>query len=122
MTCVLQPPQGVLGTIKSGKSALVHRYLTGSYLGLEPAEGEFHYLSPNKRPSLWPSLHSAPWDLSFPHKAQTLGSPKGTEGVCEWGKKNNILYLDMECKKLEKACRIPGLFPTYLIEAELWVT
>uniref|UniRef100_A0A8C6XC42 ArfGAP with GTPase domain, ankyrin repeat and PH domain 2 n=1 Tax=Naja naja TaxID=35670 RepID=A0A8C6XC42_NAJNA len=31
---------GVLGTIKSGKSALVHRYLTGSYLGLEPAEGE----------------------------------------------------------------------------------
>ncbi|KAM3848936.1 arf-GAP with GTPase, ANK repeat and PH domain-containing protein 2 isoform 1-T1 [Vipera latastei] len=30
---------GVLGTIKSGKSALVHRYLTGSYLGLEPAEG-----------------------------------------------------------------------------------
>ncbi|XP_077185081.1 arf-GAP with GTPase, ANK repeat and PH domain-containing protein 2 isoform X2 [Paroedura picta] len=30
---------GVLGTVKSGKSALVHRYLTGSYLGLEPAEG-----------------------------------------------------------------------------------
>ncbi|XP_032994366.1 arf-GAP with GTPase, ANK repeat and PH domain-containing protein 2 isoform X2 [Lacerta agilis] len=30
---------GILGTIKSGKSALVHRYLTGSYLGLEPAEG-----------------------------------------------------------------------------------
>nr|XP_034958837.1 arf-GAP with GTPase, ANK repeat and PH domain-containing protein 2 isoform X1 [Zootoca vivipara] len=30
---------GILGTMKSGKSALVHRYLTGSYLGLEPAEG-----------------------------------------------------------------------------------
>ncbi|XP_042303996.1 arf-GAP with GTPase, ANK repeat and PH domain-containing protein 2 isoform X2 [Sceloporus undulatus] len=30
---------GILGTIKSGKSALVHRYLTGSYLGLEPTEG-----------------------------------------------------------------------------------
>ncbi|XP_062975744.1 arf-GAP with GTPase, ANK repeat and PH domain-containing protein 2 isoform X2 [Elgaria multicarinata webbii] len=30
---------GVLGTIRSGKSALVHRYLTGSYLGLEPTEG-----------------------------------------------------------------------------------
>ncbi|KAG8129542.1 hypothetical protein E2320_016218 [Naja naja] len=40
---------GVLGTIKSGKSALVHRYLTGSYLGLEPAEevvvdGQSHLL------------------------------------------------------------------------------
>ncbi|XP_050781233.1 arf-GAP with GTPase, ANK repeat and PH domain-containing protein 2 isoform X2 [Gopherus flavomarginatus] len=33
---------GVLGSIKSGKSALVHRFLTGSYLGLEPAEsGQF---------------------------------------------------------------------------------
>uniref|UniRef100_A0A6J0SUV6 Arf-GAP with GTPase, ANK repeat and PH domain-containing protein 2 isoform X2 n=1 Tax=Pogona vitticeps TaxID=103695 RepID=A0A6J0SUV6_9SAUR len=30
---------GILGTIKSGKSALLHRYLTGSYLGLEPTEG-----------------------------------------------------------------------------------
>uniref|UniRef100_A0A8D0BNT7 ArfGAP with GTPase domain, ankyrin repeat and PH domain 2 n=1 Tax=Salvator merianae TaxID=96440 RepID=A0A8D0BNT7_SALMN len=30
---------GILGTVKSGKSALVHRYLTGSYLGLEPTEG-----------------------------------------------------------------------------------
>ncbi|XP_030410456.1 arf-GAP with GTPase, ANK repeat and PH domain-containing protein 2 isoform X2 [Gopherus evgoodei] len=33
---------GVLGSTKSGKSALVHRFLTGSYLGLEPAEsGQF---------------------------------------------------------------------------------
>ncbi|CAM2109596.1 unnamed protein product [Caretta caretta] len=33
---------GVLGSMKSGKSALVHRFLTGSYLGLEPAEsGQF---------------------------------------------------------------------------------
>ncbi|KAJ8358534.1 hypothetical protein SKAU_G00150590 [Synaphobranchus kaupii] len=30
---------GVLGSIRSGKSALVHRYLTGSYLPLESAEG-----------------------------------------------------------------------------------
>ncbi|KAJ8412080.1 hypothetical protein AAFF_G00143470 [Aldrovandia affinis] len=30
---------GVLGSLKSGKSALVHRYLTGSYLPLESAEG-----------------------------------------------------------------------------------
>ncbi|KAI1891089.1 hypothetical protein AGOR_G00160310 [Albula goreensis] len=30
---------GVLGNLKSGKSALVHRYLTGNYLPLESAEG-----------------------------------------------------------------------------------
>uniref|UniRef100_A0A8C3UZQ2 ArfGAP with GTPase domain, ankyrin repeat and PH domain 2 n=1 Tax=Catharus ustulatus TaxID=91951 RepID=A0A8C3UZQ2_CATUS len=44
------PPQGVLGSSKSGKSALVHRFLTGSYVGLEvsppfpslpPAGGQF---------------------------------------------------------------------------------
>ncbi|XP_074835609.1 arf-GAP with GTPase, ANK repeat and PH domain-containing protein 2 isoform X3 [Carettochelys insculpta] len=33
---------GILGSTTSGKSALVHRFLTGSYLGLEPAEsGQF---------------------------------------------------------------------------------
>uniref|UniRef100_A0A8B9S0M0 ArfGAP with GTPase domain, ankyrin repeat and PH domain 2 n=1 Tax=Accipiter nisus TaxID=211598 RepID=A0A8B9S0M0_9AVES len=33
---------GVLGSSKSGKSALVHRFLTGSYVGLEPTEsGQF---------------------------------------------------------------------------------
>uniref|UniRef100_A0A7M4E7E1 ArfGAP with GTPase domain, ankyrin repeat and PH domain 2 n=1 Tax=Crocodylus porosus TaxID=8502 RepID=A0A7M4E7E1_CROPO len=33
---------GVLGSPKSGRSSLVHRFLTGSYLGLEPAEsGQF---------------------------------------------------------------------------------
>ncbi|KAM6308088.1 LOW QUALITY PROTEIN: arf-GAP with GTPase, ANK repeat and PH domain-containing protein 2 [Podargus strigoides] len=33
---------GVLGSSKSGKSALVHRFLTGSYVGLEPSEsGQF---------------------------------------------------------------------------------
>ncbi|KAJ8260177.1 hypothetical protein GJAV_G00177970 [Gymnothorax javanicus] len=30
---------GVLGSLKSGKSALIHRYLTGNYLPLESAEG-----------------------------------------------------------------------------------
>uniref|UniRef100_A0A8B9C6Z3 ArfGAP with GTPase domain, ankyrin repeat and PH domain 2 n=1 Tax=Anser brachyrhynchus TaxID=132585 RepID=A0A8B9C6Z3_9AVES len=38
----LSSPQGVLGSSKSGKSALVHRFLTGSYVGLEPTEsGQF---------------------------------------------------------------------------------
>uniref|UniRef100_A0A8B9P2D6 ArfGAP with GTPase domain, ankyrin repeat and PH domain 2 n=1 Tax=Apteryx owenii TaxID=8824 RepID=A0A8B9P2D6_APTOW len=33
---------GILGSSKSGKSALVHRFLTGSYVGLEPTEsGQF---------------------------------------------------------------------------------
>ncbi|XP_065515682.1 arf-GAP with GTPase, ANK repeat and PH domain-containing protein 2 isoform X2 [Lathamus discolor] len=33
---------GVLGSSRSGKSALVHRFLTGSYVGLEPTEsGQF---------------------------------------------------------------------------------
>lgn len=31
--------QGVLGGLCSGKSALVHRHLTGSYVALENAEG-----------------------------------------------------------------------------------
>ena len=31
--------QGVLGSINSGKSALVHRYLTGAYLPEESPEG-----------------------------------------------------------------------------------
>ena len=34
-------PQGVLGSSSSGKSALVHRFLTGSYVSLEPAESEW---------------------------------------------------------------------------------
>uniref|UniRef100_A0A3B4TKT1 ArfGAP with GTPase domain, ankyrin repeat and PH domain 2 n=1 Tax=Seriola dumerili TaxID=41447 RepID=A0A3B4TKT1_SERDU len=36
---------GVLGGLCSGKSALVHRHLTGSYLPLENAEGWFHISS-----------------------------------------------------------------------------
>ena len=34
-------PQGVLGSSSSGKSALVHRFLTGSYVSLEPTESEW---------------------------------------------------------------------------------
>ena len=32
--------QGILGTVNSGKSALVHRYLTGSYMQEESPEGQ----------------------------------------------------------------------------------
>jgi len=32
-------PQGILGSVQSGKSALVHRYLTGSYMQEESPEG-----------------------------------------------------------------------------------
>jgi len=31
--------QGILGSVQSGKSALVHRYLTGSYMQEESPEG-----------------------------------------------------------------------------------
>lgn len=31
--------QGVLGGLRSGKSALVHRHMTGSYLPLENPDG-----------------------------------------------------------------------------------
>ena len=37
--------QGILGTINSGKSALVHRYLTGSYMQEESPEGRNFKLS-----------------------------------------------------------------------------
>ena len=39
--------QGILGSIHSGKSALVHRYLTGSYMQEESPEGEWLPLEPN---------------------------------------------------------------------------
>lgn len=32
--------QGVLGSVYSGKSALIHRYLTGSYMQDESPEGK----------------------------------------------------------------------------------
>uniref|UniRef100_A0A8B9G4P9 Uncharacterized protein n=1 Tax=Amazona collaria TaxID=241587 RepID=A0A8B9G4P9_9PSIT len=36
------PEIRLVGTVRSGKSALVHRFLTGSYVGLEPTEsGQF---------------------------------------------------------------------------------
>lgn len=34
------PPQGILGSVKSGRSALVHKYVTGSYVAVEKSEGE----------------------------------------------------------------------------------
>ena len=33
--------QGILGSVHSGKSALVHRYLTGSYMQEESPEGTY---------------------------------------------------------------------------------
>lgn len=33
-------PQGIVGNLSSGKSALVHRYLTGTYVQEESPEGE----------------------------------------------------------------------------------
>ena len=37
--CALTLFQGILGSVQSGKSALVHRYLTGSYMQEESPEG-----------------------------------------------------------------------------------
>lgn len=34
--------QGILGSLKSGKSALVNKYITGSYAALEKSEGKKH--------------------------------------------------------------------------------
>lgn len=34
------PPQGILGSVKSGRSALVHKYVTGSYVAVEKPDGE----------------------------------------------------------------------------------
>lgn len=33
-------PQGIVGNLASGKSALVHRYLTGTYVQEESPEGK----------------------------------------------------------------------------------
>ena len=38
--CFLLTLQGVVGSLTSGKSALVHRYLTGSYMQEESPEGK----------------------------------------------------------------------------------
>lgn len=36
--------QGILGSVQSGKSALVHRYLTGSYMQEESPEGNIYIM------------------------------------------------------------------------------
>lgn len=36
-------PQGIVGNLASGKSALVHRYLTGTYVQEESPEGKRIY-------------------------------------------------------------------------------
>lgn len=41
MLCDHAIPQGIVGSLSSGKSALVHRYLTGSYMQEESPEGTF---------------------------------------------------------------------------------
>ena len=38
-------PQGIVGNLASGKSALVHRYLTGTYVQEESPEGKPSCLS-----------------------------------------------------------------------------
>lgn len=39
-------PQGIVGNLASGKSALVHRYLTGTYVQEESPEGKrIHHLA-----------------------------------------------------------------------------
>lgn len=47
--------QGILGSVQSGKSALVHRYLTGSYMQEESPEGEqwSEYLVPRSSPCIY---------------------------------------------------------------------
>lgn len=43
--CIFPPcflSQGILGSLKSGKSALVNKYITGSYVALEKPDGKKH--------------------------------------------------------------------------------
>lgn len=48
-------PQGIVGNLSSGKSALVHRYLTGTYVQEESPEGERPRLAWAVRPATLPS-------------------------------------------------------------------
>lgn len=43
-------PQGIVGNLSSGKSALVHRYLTGTYVQEESPEGEHYRLATRPSP------------------------------------------------------------------------
>lgn len=65
-------------------------------------------------------LSFGPLGFFFSSQSWNTGKPKRDRRAV-WMEKNNLLYLDMECKKLEKACRTSGIFPTYLIAVELWV-
>lgn len=40
VTLLSSLPKGILGNLKSGKSALVNKYITGSYVALEKPDGE----------------------------------------------------------------------------------
>lgn len=46
------PSQGIVGNLASGKSALVHRYLTGTYVQEESPEGE-HIIPSVCLPEIW---------------------------------------------------------------------
>lgn len=56
-------PQGIVGNLSSGKSALVHRYLTGTYVQEESPEGEHH--GPSLGPEAGHSSPSRPQGLSW---------------------------------------------------------
>lgn len=57
---VLFYSQGIVGNLASGKSALVHRYLTGTYVQEESPEGE-KIPEPSESP-VWPGSESKPFD------------------------------------------------------------
>lgn len=58
--------QGIVGNLSSGKSALVHRYLTGTYVQEESPEGKVHF----------PGCPRVVWVLA------PLPSSKGDPSLC----------------------------------------
>jgi len=58
--------QGILGTINSGKSALVHRYLTGSYMQEESPEGMNYYLVGDSAYAFFYETSPEHWRQSVP--------------------------------------------------------
>ena len=62
------PFQGIVGNLSSGKSALVHRYLTGTYVQEESPEGAvLGALAPPPGPKGSPHLSLCPPAVSGPH-------------------------------------------------------
>lgn len=87
LTTILPIPllQGIVGNLSSGKSALVHRYLTGTYVQEESPEGEHHKLG-------WPLVASSSTIISVRGSGS---SPGPFSSLLPWAPRLLLTHIPM---------------------------